>query len=90
MLSAGGSLANITALWAAREVAGIRRVVASDRAHNSIAKACDLLKLELVTVKSDPETHRVTAASLDASELGELGDAAVVLTAGTVAIGTSA
>lgn len=83
----GGSLANITAMWAAREAAGVRRVIASDRAHNSIVKAADLLQLELVTVKSNPETHRITAASLEASLVGDLSDAAVILTAGTVAVG---
>ena len=83
---AGSTVANLTALWAAREVAGVRRVFASDRSHNSLRKAADLLGLEYISVASDPRTHTCIMASQLSGEV-DLSDAAVVLTAGTVATG---
>lgn len=41
----GSTMANITALWAARELRDIREVVASPAAHLSLRKAADLLGL---------------------------------------------
>ena len=67
-------------------------MIASDRRHNSIDKACDALCLELIVVKADKETHALSLESLR-RQLAELGpginlkDAALVLTAGTVAVG---
>ena len=83
----GSTVANLTALWAAREIGGanLTRVVASNRAHNSVRKACDLLRLEYVEVQSCPRTHVLLPSSL--VELGDLSNAALVLTAGTVATG---
>lgn len=86
-LVAGSTIANLTALWAAREVAGVRRVFASDRSHNSLRKAADMLGLEYVSVRSDPATHSCDMARQLSSEGERLSDAAVVLTAGTVATG---
>lgn len=77
----GSSLANLTALWAARELAGVRRVVASDRAHLSVRKAAHVLGLVYVAVPADRD-HRI-----DPDELADLRDAALVLTAGTTATG---
>ena len=39
----GSTLANLTALWAAREIAGVDEVVASELAHLSVAKAAHIL-----------------------------------------------
>ena len=83
---AGSTVANLTALWAAREVAGVRRVFASDRSHNSLRKAADMLGLQYVAVTSDPTTHTCDMAALLRRE-PSLGDACVVMTAGTVATG---
>ena len=78
----GSTIANLTALWAAREVAGVKRVVASSAAHLSIAKAANLLGLKLEMVPVDAEQRlRVDALPED------LSDAALVLVAGTVATG---
>lgn len=79
----GSTVANLTALWVARELRGVRRVIASDRSHNSIRKACNLLGLAYVELPANPKTHRLDV-SLHAQDLS---DAAVVLTAGTVATG---
>lgn len=78
----GSTVANLTALWAAREVAGVRRVICSTANHLSIAKAAHLLGLELLEVPVD------AAQRLRLDLLPEdLSDAALVLVAGTVATG---
>ena len=80
-MTSGSTLANLTGLWAAREVAGVRRVVASSAAHLSVAKAAHLLGLEMVPVPVD-EHQRLCVESLP-----DLSDAALVLVAGTVSTG---
>ena len=77
----GSSLANLTALWAARELRGVTAVVASELAHLSVRKAADLLGLELVELPAGRADHRAQPHDLDVER------AAVVLTAGTVAAG---
>ena len=44
-MTAGSSLANLTALWSSRECAGVTEVVASEAAHLSIQKAAHILGL---------------------------------------------
>lgn len=78
----GSTVANLTALWAARDVAGVRRVVCSDANHVSVAKAAHILGLELVPVPVDPDQRLPLHRLPD-----DLSDAAVVLVAGTVATG---
>ena len=46
-MTPGSTLANLTALWAARDSAGVTEVVASDAAHLSIVKAAKILGLKL-------------------------------------------
>jgi len=77
----GSSVANLTALWAARELAGVREVVTSDAAHLSVRKAAHLLGLAFRAVPTG------AAQQLDPAALGDLSQAAIVLTAGTVAAG---
>lgn len=77
----GSTVANLTALWAARERAGVREVVASEAAHLSVAKSAHLLGLDYREVAVDDEQR------LEVDELGALDHAALVLTAGTVATG---
>jgi L-2,4-diaminobutyrate decarboxylase len=79
----GTTVANLTALWAARDVGGAKRVVASDRAHNSLRKAADILGLTYEVMPSDPSTHVCSMKYVDE----DLSDAVVVYTAGTVATG---
>lgn len=79
-LCAGSTLANLTALWRARE-AGARRVVTSADAHISVAKAAHILGLPFRAVPVDAHGR------LDRSQLGVSEDAAVVLTAGTTGRG---
>jgi len=78
----GSTVGNLTALWAARELTGARRVVASSAAHLSIAKAAGILGLELVPVPVDERQPLRRDRLPDV-----LADAVLVLTAGTVATG---
>jgi L-2,4-diaminobutyrate decarboxylase len=77
----GSTLANLTALWAARELRGVGEVVASEAAHLSVRKAAALLGLDFRAVPVD-ERQR-----LREPELGDLSRAALVLTAGTTVTG---
>jgi L-2,4-diaminobutyrate decarboxylase len=78
----GSTLANLTALWAARDLTGARRVVCSTAAHVSIPKAARILGLDFVQVPvDDREQLRVDLLPDDLSET------IVVLIAGTVATG---
>jgi L-2,4-diaminobutyrate decarboxylase len=69
----GSSVANLTALWAARELRGVEEVVASEAAHVSVPKAAAILGL------------RYRAAGL--RDPGSLARSALVLTAGTTVTG---
>ncbi|GMH74974.1 hypothetical protein TrST_g8492 [Triparma strigata] len=75
--TSGSTVANLTAIWAAREVKKIKRVVASKNSHNSVKKAADILGLDFVAVND---------ISADCSTL-DLSDACLVLTAGTTSSG---
>lgn len=77
----GSSVANLTALWAARDLTGVREVVSSDAAHLSVAKAARILGLAHRVVPTDDGQR------LDRSRLGDVSGSAVVLTAGTTAAG---
>ena len=50
----GSTVSNLTALWAAREIKGVKKVAASKMAHLSVRKAADILGLEYLAMDSDP------------------------------------
>ncbi len=79
-MCSGSTLANLTALWRARE-AGASRVVASADAHISVAKSAHILGMPFTAVAVNAQ------GQLDRSQLDELTDAAIVLTAGTTGRG---
>ena len=79
-LCAGSTIANLAALWCAREH-GATRVVASGDAHVSVAKAAHLLGMGFEALPVDERGR----ASVPAD--GVPGDAALVLTAGTTGRG---
>lgn len=81
-MTPGSTVANLTAVWAAREVRGVRRVVASEGSHLSIAKAAHLLGLDYTAVPAD-ELDRLHPEKLPP----DLADACLVLTAGTTSAG---
>lgn len=76
----GSTLANLTALWCARE-SGAKRVIASADAHISIAKSAHILGMPFVAIPVDQ------AGRLDRTLLDNATDAALVLTAGTTGRG---
>jgi glutamate/tyrosine decarboxylase-like PLP-dependent enzyme len=76
----GSTLANLTALWCAREAGG-KRVVASSDAHISIAKSAHILGLPMEVVGVDNEGR------MDSSKVTDLCDSVLVLTAGTTGRG---
>lgn len=78
----GASVANLTALWVARERAGVRQVVYGQSAHLSIGKAANILGLEAVLVPCDASG----AICVDALPT-DLSTSALVLTAGTTSTG---
>lgn len=81
-MTPGSTLANLTAIWAARECAGIDEVLASDSAHLSIAKAAHILGLRFRQIPSD------ASGALRADQLPQdLSRVALVLTAGTTGTG---
>jgi L-2,4-diaminobutyrate decarboxylase len=78
----GSTLANLTALWAARECAGVDEVIASAGAHLSIGKAAHILGLRFRALPCDPD-----GALLASSLPDDLSRIALVLTAGTTSTG---
>lgn len=81
-MTPGSTLANLTALWAAREITGARRIIASAAAHLSIPKAAKLLGLIYEAVPAD-QAQRLDPAKLPQ----DLSDTILVLTAGTTSAG---
>jgi L-2,4-diaminobutyrate decarboxylase len=81
-MTPGSTVANLTALWSARECAGITEVIASDGAHLSIAKAAHILGIKYLSVPIDAN------GSMDAARLpANLSKSALVLTAGATSTG---
>ncbi len=78
----GSTIANLTALWAARECAAVEDVVVADSAHLSIAKSAHVLGLKLRQVPSDAQGRIVEDALPN-----DLSRSALVLTAGTTSSG---
>jgi L-2,4-diaminobutyrate decarboxylase len=81
-MTPGSTVANLTALWSARECAGVTQVIASEGAHLSIAKAAHILGLKYLSVPIDAN------GSMDAAQLPtDLSKSALVLTAGATSTG---
>lgn len=78
----GSTIANLTALWAARECAGVEEVVVAESAHVSIRKSAHILGLRLHSL---PCT--LTGALRPDVLPADLSRAAVVLTAGATSTG---
>jgi glutamate/tyrosine decarboxylase-like PLP-dependent enzyme len=80
-MCAGSTIANLTALWAARDATGIEKIVASKAAHLSIEKAARILGLPYEQITTNPE------GQIDPDKIGDISNACLVLTAGTTATG---
>jgi glutamate/tyrosine decarboxylase-like PLP-dependent enzyme len=84
-LTSSGTIANLEALWVAREVHPGKRIVHSSAAHYTHARMCELLGMTGTAVAPDP----LGRLDLDAVEAecarGDVGT--VVLTAGSTGLG---
>ena len=81
-MTPGSTVANLTALWAARELKGIKRVATSQAAHLSVAKAAHILSLEFLNIETN------SLGQIDRERLpADLSSSALVLTAGTTSAG---
>jgi glutamate/tyrosine decarboxylase-like PLP-dependent enzyme len=80
-MCSGSTIANLTALWAARDAKGIKKVIASKAAHISIEKAARILGLpyEQIAINSNGQ--------IEPDKIGDITKACLVLTAGTTATG---
>lgn len=73
----GSTIANLTALWAARECAGVEEVAYAETAHLSVSKAAHILGLRTRSLPCGP-----TGALMPDTLPDNLGRTALVLTAG--------
>lgn len=83
----GGSYGNLDALWQARKRFGgnSKRVYASDQSHYSIAKACDILGLDLQLIPSNSfQQIDMTALEIACKQQSPM---AIVATSGTTSSG---
>ncbi|OYU74519.1 MAG: aspartate aminotransferase family protein, partial [Alphaproteobacteria bacterium PA3] len=78
----GSTIANLTALWAARECAGVKEVVYGESAHLSVGKAAHILGLAARPLPCGPSGALVQEAVPE-----DLRHTALVLTAGTTSTG---
>ena len=77
----GSTVANLTALWAARELRGIEEVAAPDTAHVSIGKSARLLGLRFRALPTDANGRLLPETVVD------LDKACLVLVAGATSTG---
>jgi glutamate/tyrosine decarboxylase-like PLP-dependent enzyme len=84
-LTSSGTIANLEALWVARELAPGRAVIHSEQAHYTHGRMCRVLGVQARAVPADPAGR----IDLDAAERelrrGDVGT--LVLTAGTTGLG---
>lgn len=78
----GSTIANLTALWAARECAGVKEVAYGESAHLSVGKAAHILGLAARPLPCGPSGALVPEAVPE-----DLQHTALVLTAGTTSTG---
>ena len=85
LITSGGTEANISALYLAREH-GYNTVYAAITAHSSIRKAAHILRMKLVEVGVDKE-YCIDIRDLE-SKVKKYGRGVIVATAGTTGLGT--
>lgn len=84
-LTASGTIANLEALWIARELAPQRVIAIGEDAHYTHRRACELLRVEVATVRSRPDGTMDLDALDRVLARGDIGT--VVATLGTTALG---
>ena len=84
-LCGGGTIANLEALWVAREFTDNKPVAVSSQAHYTHSRCCSLLEIECRIIECEANGRMDIASlqrQLDAEEIGT-----VVVTLGTTALG---
>jgi glutamate/tyrosine decarboxylase-like PLP-dependent enzyme len=84
-LTSSGTIANLEALWVARELHPDRAIAFSDQAHYTHRRMCEVINARAVEVPSDARGRIDLDALCDRLKTGEVGT--VVVTAGTTALG---
>jgi len=84
-LTSSGTIANLEALWVARELAPGSAVVHSDAAHYTHARMCQVIGVESRAVPTHPD-GRIDLDAVEA-EVARGGVGTVVLTPGTTGLG---
>src|SRR3954468_13519177 len=84
-LTSSGTVANLEALWVARELRPGERVVHSEQAHYTHGRMCRVLGVEATSVPSGPD-GRIDLDAVEA-ECRRGGVGTVVLTPGTTGLG---
>ena len=80
-LCSGSTIANLTALWVARDLKGINTVVASKASHISIDKAAKILNMKLIKIDTKSD------GSINENLLPNLKNALLILNVGTTCTG---
>lgn len=85
-LTAGGTIANLEALWVARETHPERGIAFSENAHYTHGRMCGVLGVETHTLATDLQGRIELSALRHVLDTGDVGT--VVVTAGTTGLGT--
>jgi glutamate/tyrosine decarboxylase-like PLP-dependent enzyme len=85
-LCGGGTMANLEALWIANKLRPDSMIVASDQAHYTHSRLCDLLKIPFKAIPSDDCGRMKLSDLTKVLQKGNVGT--VVVTTGTTAIGS--
>jgi glutamate/tyrosine decarboxylase-like PLP-dependent enzyme len=85
-LTSSGTIANLEALWVARELRPGERVVHSEQAHYTHGRMCGVLGMEATAVPATPE-GRIDLDAVE-TECRRGGVGTVVLTPGTTGVGS--
>ena len=84
-LAGGGTMANLEALWIASRLSPDKRVVASELAHYTHKRICEVLRIPYSAVRCTPGGHMDLAHLDELLEQGDVGT--VVATMGTTGFG---
>lgn len=85
-LTGGGTVANLEALWVARELHPEKAIAISENAHYTHRRMSEVLDLNVVEISSDARGRMEVDGLEDALHRASVGT--VVLTAGTTGLGT--
>ncbi len=84
-LAGGGTMANLEALWIAGRLHPGKRIVASEQAHYTHARICDVLGIPFTAIRCAPDGHMDLAHLDELLDGGDVGT--VVATIGTTGFG---